>query len=266
MEKEVLSLKWNNFQDNIQSTFRDLREDHDFADVTLVCTDSGQQIKAHKIVLAASSPFFLSLFKTNLHPHPLIYLHGIKASNLVAILDFLYHGEANVCQENLDGFLGLAEELELKGLQRATEADDESVNSKENKFKEEIPDETLVEQNDFTVEQNEIFPKLEKQLDPSPMSLVKFSENILDLKQLDEQIFSMMGVSEVNEIRNRKARICQVCGKEGDMSSIKRHIEVHHITGVTHSCDMCGKSFKTRTPLVHHKIQCRWKNSLESEL
>ena len=258
MEKEVFSLKWNNFQDNIQSTFGDLRLDNDFADVTLVCGD-GQQMKAHKVILAAFSPFFSSLLKTNIHPHPLIYLHGIKAADLVAIMDFLYHGEANVCQENLDGFLALAEELKLKGLQRATEADNENVlHSKENKLKKENPDKITFQPN-----QNEIFPKLEEQLDPSQTSLMKYTNNILDPKQLDEQINSMMGVSEVNEIRNRKARICNVCGKEGDMSNIKSHIEVHHITGVTHSCDICGKSFKARTTLVQHKIQCRWKNCLD---
>ena len=34
----------------------------------------------------------------------------------VAILDFLYFGETNVEQENLEAFLALAEELRLKGL------------------------------------------------------------------------------------------------------------------------------------------------------
>jgi len=32
------------------------------------------------------------------------------------MVDFLYFGEANVYQENLDSFLAVAEELELKGL------------------------------------------------------------------------------------------------------------------------------------------------------
>merc|ERR1719319_919402 len=32
------------------------------------------------------------------------------------MLDFLYFGEANVYQENLDSFLAVAEELQLKGL------------------------------------------------------------------------------------------------------------------------------------------------------
>ena len=40
----------------------------------------------------------------------------MKANNLLAILDFLYVGEANVFQEDLDAFLAIAEELKLKGL------------------------------------------------------------------------------------------------------------------------------------------------------
>ena len=32
------------------------------------------------------------------------------------MIDFLYNGEANVNQDSLDDFLGLADELKLKGL------------------------------------------------------------------------------------------------------------------------------------------------------
>ena len=51
---EKLCLKWNDFQENVRSAFGNLREDNDFADVTLACED-GQQIEAHKVILAASS-------------------------------------------------------------------------------------------------------------------------------------------------------------------------------------------------------------------
>ena len=43
-------------------------------------------------------------------------MRGLKSENLFAILDFLYFGEASVYQENLDSFLAIAEELQLKGL------------------------------------------------------------------------------------------------------------------------------------------------------
>ena len=66
---EKLCLQWNNFQDNVRSTFGNLRESNDFADVTLACED-GHQIEVHKVVLAASSPFFQAILKRNKHSHP----------------------------------------------------------------------------------------------------------------------------------------------------------------------------------------------------
>ena len=42
---EKLCLQWNDFQENVKSAFGNLREDIDFADVTLACED-GQQVEA----------------------------------------------------------------------------------------------------------------------------------------------------------------------------------------------------------------------------
>ena len=107
---EKLCLQWNEFQKNVKEAFRKLREDKNFTDVTLACED-GQQLEAHKVILVASSPFFKKLLERNKHPHPLIYMRGLKSEDLQAIIDFLYCGEANVFQENLDSFLSIAEEL-----------------------------------------------------------------------------------------------------------------------------------------------------------
>merc|ERR1712129_117805 len=49
------------------------------------------------------------------------------------------------------------------------------------------------------------------------------------------------------------ARICKVCGKEGQNGHIKDHIEMHHITGVSHSCNICGKTYRTRDSVRLHK-------------
>merc|ERR1712045_85170 len=45
-----------------------------------------------------------------------IYLRGVSYSDLVSILDFIYNGEVNVAQEDLNSFLAVAEELQIKGL------------------------------------------------------------------------------------------------------------------------------------------------------
>ena len=45
-------------------------------------------------------------------------MRGLKFEDLLARVDFLYYGEANIYQENLDNFLTIAEELDLKGRRR----------------------------------------------------------------------------------------------------------------------------------------------------
>ena len=94
--------------------FRELREDKDFFDVTLACDD--EQLQAHKVILSACSPFFRTVLRRNRHEHPLLYLKGVKYADLVSVLNFMYHGEVNVAQEELNSFLAVAEDLKVKGL------------------------------------------------------------------------------------------------------------------------------------------------------
>ena len=123
---EKLCLQWNDFQENIKGAFGNFREDEKFNDVTLVCED-GQQVEAHKVILAASSPFFRKLLRRNKHSNPMVYMRGVKFDDLLAIMDFLYRGEANVVQENLDSFLTIAEELQLRGLMGKTDERTENL-------------------------------------------------------------------------------------------------------------------------------------------
>ena len=108
VNSEKLCLQWNEFPKIVRSAFEDLRDDLDLTDVTLVCND-GKQVEAHKVVLASTSPFFMELLKRNRHPHPLIYMRGIKSEDLMAMVEFLYKGEAFFVQENLETFLALVE-------------------------------------------------------------------------------------------------------------------------------------------------------------
>ena len=84
---EKLCLQWNDYQQNIKGAFSLFREDKGFNNVTLVCED-GQQLEAHKVILAASSPFFQNLPRRNKHPHPMVYMRGMKFDELSAIVDF----------------------------------------------------------------------------------------------------------------------------------------------------------------------------------
>ena len=72
---------------------------------------------------------------------------------------------------------------------------------------------------------------------------------------LNEKIKSMMTISAVNLPKLGKARICNVCGKEGPWGDVRKHIEAHHITGVTHTCNFCWRNYKSFSSLASHKSQ-----------
>ena len=118
---EKFCLRWNDFESNISVAFREIREEKDFFDCTLSC--GSRQIQAHKLILSACSPFFRSILKQNPHQHPLLYLKGVQFTDLQAILNFMYHGEVNVAQEELNSFLAVAEDLKIKGLTQSNSSE-----------------------------------------------------------------------------------------------------------------------------------------------
>ena len=138
MSSEKFCLRWNDFESNISSAFKELRDDKDFFDITLACDD--EQIQAHKVILSACSPFFRNVLRRNPHQHPLLYLKGVKYTDLQSVLNFMYHGEVNVAQEELNSFLSVAEDLRVKGLtQNQTGSQNTSQLSTGNEFSKNIP-------------------------------------------------------------------------------------------------------------------------------
>jgi len=134
---EKFCLRWNDFETNISVAFRELREEKDFFDVTLACDDS--QVQAHKVILSACSPFFRNVLRRNPHQHPLLYLKGVKYKELLSVLNFMYMGEVNVAQEELNSFLSVAEDLRVKGLTQNNDSSSETPSSEVNLPKSEPP-------------------------------------------------------------------------------------------------------------------------------
>ena len=115
---DKFSLKWNDFQSNVTKSFEAFRNEGHLHDVTLV-SDDQNQVSAHKLVLSASSEYFNNIFKNNKVSNPFLCLEGVSLTDLNNILDYIYHGEIQIYQDNLDQFLSIAKRFKIEGLHGA---------------------------------------------------------------------------------------------------------------------------------------------------
>ena len=245
MTSDKFSLKWKNFQENIANTFHGLRQDLDFSDVTLVCEEV-TQFKAHRVILSACSPFFSSVLKRNKNSQPLIYMRDVKSNVLMAILDFIYHGEANIQQADLESFLGLAEELQLKGLAGTGEERQEEKNIAK-LHKDTLPKHEISHHKELTATNYESVDKISQASHDNQLVVPKVvyaSKNL----EFEAKIASMMESLDDEEYKWR----CTVCGQSGKTKqATSRHVE-SHIEGFSHPCNLCGKTSRTSKGLSNH--------------
>jgi len=234
MAQEKFSLKWNDFQSTVSGSFKTLRKEEDFFDVTLV-SDDETQISAHKLVLSACSSFFKNILKRNNHSHPLVYLSGVNSIDLGFILNYIYEGEVNIYQEQLDNFLNVAQKLKIEGLMAVGDIgqDEKSFLSSSNEENpvysvSEKPEDTLKSEGNFKNEVAKI--------------------NLQDPTYIDEVD------RKIEELTDRISGVwtCKVCGKTSNRKgNLGWHIETH-LEGLSFPCNGCDKTFRSRNVLRNH--------------
>ena len=182
-------------------------------------------------------------------------MRGMNSDDILAVVDFIYYGEAEIYQDNLENFMNIAEELKLNGLRR--EANDNTEIGPDTPANVKLS--SLERTKHFKVKQEDLSP-IEN--GPTPMiSLEKekgLSKTAVDIsnqskfKELDSQIKSIMTLGQMNGKKTNY--MCTVCGKEGVYGLIKNHIEVNHIEGISISCNYCEKIFRARPSLKKHNL------------
>ena len=133
-------LRWHEYSSSVASAVQTIRFDEELFDVTLAC--EGHTIRAHKLVLAASSHYFRTIFKVRfwsnalaIHPynlkylwqefpceHPTIVIDNIKRESLLSILHFMYYGQVLVEEDQISSLLSSAASLSVTGLSYVAEA------------------------------------------------------------------------------------------------------------------------------------------------
>ena len=131
MSSEKFSLKWNDFASNVSHSFSKLRQETRLYDVTLVSNDH-KQVSAHKLVLSACSEVFSNIFNSNNSSNMMLYLDSVDVKEVNFMLDYIYQGEVQIHQENLDRFLEIATKFKLSGLLGDEKIEGEHVDLEQN--------------------------------------------------------------------------------------------------------------------------------------
>jgi len=253
---KMLQLNWNDYTTSFCNSAKELMDDRDFMDVTLAFDDN-EQIAANKFMLSLCSPFFRQIFKRNKHNHPLLYLKGIKSMNMKKMIDFIYHGEACVPEDDLETFLSNANELKLKGLTSSSQSS-HSTCSQTNIEQENANGKIKLEQvncsdqregdfvNDYQTE-NEVMDE-----DDNIVIYNNPAEMFLDnshQQQYDEETSKLF--IEGNILSENGMYICKECGKEfSNKATLKNHMEIH--MNNSYQCNLCLKTFGTKNSFNVH--------------
>jgi len=288
---------WKNFQSWAGESASNLYEDQSFADVTLV-SDDLQELKAHRVILSASSPFFETILKKFLVPDPLLFLKGINFETLSLILRFVYKGEVNVPHEDVNNFMTTANEFRIRGL--SVNADLET-NMQVESIVDGKTDPLAVNVNKIKTERDE-FPDIEENEIESEKQGYETKGNsppAFKLKLVESPLIHQNLLGDDNKdfkdgqfrceektcektfktliaLKNHKNRMhlgeknvkCPQCPKmffsKGEVESHKTYV---HNSAKNFTCSMCDKTFVTmyeaNIPMkgVHLKIQeheCRF--------
>ena len=243
---EKFNLMWNDFQSNISKSFKSLREDTSLFDVALISSDH-KTVPAHKVVLSACSEFFKTIFSTNVSTNICLYLDCATSKEIGLVLDYIYQGEVQLYQEELEGFLGVAKKLKLDGLLSSGETTEGYVPDEN--------EEAIL--HDSTKAQK---PSCHTPPDKNLSGVTPKSDErllLLESTALDQSV--QCNNDQVEEkfqkfvLKEDKLFICTFCNKTmPHRSNMKKHLETH-LSGLSYECPLCGQSFRSENAFLHHK-------------
>ena len=256
---EKFCLKTVDYQTNISKSFQSLRNQEDFCDVTLVGEDF-KQVTAHKVVLSSCSEYFKNILRNNKsHSNPMLCLNDLNQKDLNNILDYIYMGELQIYQEEIDRFLDIAQKLKLHGLSQQGNLPGARRDDEQNDVQTTLQE--LMATPDTHYDDVKIKPGTKRvNLSAEPFSdnenkLVAYQEkrsislissNFESIGQLNEKI-------DESYFRNADGMLtCRFCSKTFKQRvHIKEHVEIH-IEGLSFPCNICGSTFTTRNVLRSH--------------
>ena len=119
-QNEIESMNFNLFKEHSRDVFQKfqaLRDEQTLCDVKIIVGD--REILAHKFLLAASVPYFHSMFAHNLieSRQETITLKDMDPDSVSQLIDFVYTSRIYIDQENVQNLLRMATILQMVRVQ-----------------------------------------------------------------------------------------------------------------------------------------------------
>ena len=203
------TLYWHTFSGHLKNTMHKMMKTEKLSDVTLVCDDK-KILKAHKVVLSASSSVFESIIDDLPQSNSVIYLRGINHGEMEAILKYMYLGEATFSLQRMNEFLSVADSLDIKELSKSIEFNSEEILKTEGST---ITDEDYFCLKDTIAEEETCISK---------------DESLMKMDAGEESIKAEVNADAQNESYNYQAR------EEDNNYTQSEHVEVKY------SCSQCS--------------------------
>ena len=90
------------FEGKSRKAWQDSLIHKDFCDITLYCDN--KQIEAHKIIISSYSKVFLNILRQSSNSHQIIYMSGVKYTELQILITLMYEGEVSINKDDIDNF------------------------------------------------------------------------------------------------------------------------------------------------------------------
>ena len=257
-------LNWDQHQINSTLALRNIWEEEEFLDVTLACDDD--QIAAHKVVLSSASPFFRNILKRNPHSHPLLYIKGATKKNMQGLLNFMYSGEAQVHQEDINEFMALANSLDIKGLAEEDlgkeKRDEEVIETSKNPPEPKKVSISKKKRKKVEFAKGESDIKTEYQEEAQEYA----SDSVVENEEMDSFLIDNLTDTSMTEYEEKVNGMMTKhvsgwdCVKCGHTAKKRAHLEEHvqkHIEGYSFKCSTCTSTFGRKYTLRHHARRCK---------
>ena len=225
-------------------------------DVTLV-SDEQIPLQAHKVVLSACSSVLKTILLGNHHPHPLVFLRGVKYQHLRSFLEFVYQGEVQIVKEGIEEFLAVARNLGVKELNRTILGDNER--KKESNFLDTSvknePDDVLKHEINFEDEQITDNKKKDAEC-ISPRIEMNSPNKILSYGRIDAP-------TPLKHQTKDAKYFCVHCDYK---SARQTHMKIHNQSvheGIKYACNQCeyqatqGSNLKKHQQSKHDFVQLK---------